>query len=273
MTQSQYARQDAQHDAELRFKRHILEQSAGFASEPMADLYRMNLLGMMLGRYDELVEGGLSGPAAIRRTISEYADIPARMQDAGFAEVEADAAYDSAWPQMTEDEAAQYIEERGVCLRKRFTGVTMCVACLTPLMLLGAVAEMFFADLFYMLGLMGMFGMIGMGVYSIVMAPKPKDEKRVCSRQFSLSSRVRKKLMQLADAAEEKARRRMGKGIALIVMSMMPVLGFAFLEDLFQPDIWPLIGVAGMFAMIAAGVYQLCMSGGERKTMKNLLDV
>ena len=273
MTQAQYARQDVQHDAQLSFKRHILEQSAGFASEPMADLYRINLLGMMLGRYDELMEGGLSGPAAIRRTISEYDDIPARMRDAGFDEAEPDEAYDSVWPQMTEDEAAQYIAERGVCLRKRFTGVAMCVACLMPLMLLGAVAEMFSADLFYILGLMGMFGMIGMGVYSIVMAPKPKDEKRVSSRQFSLSSRMRKKLMQLADAAEEKARRRMGKGIALIVMSIMPVLASGFMADLFQPDIWPLIGVAGMFAMIAAGVYQLCMSGGEKTTIKNLLDV
>lgn len=273
MTQVQYARQDVQHDAELSFKRHILEQSAGFESEPMADLYRINLLGMMLGRYDELLDGGLSGPAAIRRTISEYDDIPSRMRDAGFAEAESDGAYDSVWPQMTEDEADQYIRERGRYLRKCFTGVAMCVACLIPLMLLGALAEMFSADLFYMLGLMGMFGMIGMGVYSIVMAPKPKDEKRVRSREFSLSSRVRRKLMQLADEAEEKARRKMGKGIALIVMSIMPVLGFAFLADLFQPDIWPLIGVAGMFAMIAAGVYQLCMSGGERKTMKNLLDV
>jgi len=64
MTQAQYARQDVQHDAQLSFKRHILEQSAGFASEPMADLYRINLLGMMLGRPPESC--GLSGRCALQ---------------------------------------------------------------------------------------------------------------------------------------------------------------------------------------------------------------
>ena len=44
----------AREEVELSFKRYILEKTEEFAHEPMADLYRVNLLGQMLDRYDEL---------------------------------------------------------------------------------------------------------------------------------------------------------------------------------------------------------------------------
>ena len=68
----------AREEIELSFKRYILEKTEAFAHEPMEDVYRVNLLGQMLDRYDELRQKGLSGDAALQRTTADYADIPAR---------------------------------------------------------------------------------------------------------------------------------------------------------------------------------------------------
>ena len=42
----------AREEIELSFKRYILEKTEAFAHEPMEDVYRVNLLGQMLDRYD-----------------------------------------------------------------------------------------------------------------------------------------------------------------------------------------------------------------------------
>ena len=60
----------AREEIELSFKRYILEKTEAFAHEPMEDVYRVNLLGQMLDRYDELRQKGLSGDAALQRTIT-----------------------------------------------------------------------------------------------------------------------------------------------------------------------------------------------------------
>ena len=59
MTQAQTQRASRE-EVSLTFKRFILEESSEFASEPMADLYRVSLLGQMLDRYDALLGQGLS---------------------------------------------------------------------------------------------------------------------------------------------------------------------------------------------------------------------
>lgn len=76
----------AREEVELSFKRYILEKTEAFAHEPMEDLYRVNLLGQMLDRYDELQKKGLSADAALQRTLADYADIPAQMRREGFEE-------------------------------------------------------------------------------------------------------------------------------------------------------------------------------------------
>ena len=48
----------AREEIELSFKRYILEKTEAFAHEPMEDVYRVNLLGQMLDRYDELRQKG-----------------------------------------------------------------------------------------------------------------------------------------------------------------------------------------------------------------------
>ena len=95
----------AREEIELSFKRYILEKTEAFAHEPMEDVYRVNLLGQMLDRYDELRQKGLSGDAALQRTTADYADIPARMRREGFEEAGAHRT-EARWPQMTEEEAA-----------------------------------------------------------------------------------------------------------------------------------------------------------------------
>ena len=45
----------------------------------------------------------------------------------------------------------------------------------------------------------------------------------------------------------------------------------AALSEFWLSDGWPVLGVAGMFVMIGAGVYELVMADGENKTMKHLL--
>lgn len=264
---------EAQEEVSLAFKRYILEKSSGFASEPMADLYRVHLLGMMLNRYDELQARGLSGENCRQRVIYEFSDIAERMREEGFSVRDAQEPL-SRWPQLTEDDAARYIRERDTYMHRIALGVLMCVACLVPLMALCGLAEMFYAfdDAAALFGLIGMFGMIGTGVYAMVAAPKPRDEKRIKSGKFSLGRRVRAKLETLREEIVRKARRRKGRGVATIVMSIIPVLVCAMIGEGAYSDAWPIFGVAGMFLMIGVGVYELIMADGEKKTIKRLLD-
>lgn len=275
MTQAYQAQQAASEAVSLAFKRHILESSSGFVSEPMADAYRVNLLAGMLDRYDALRAKGMSEQTAMRRTMAEYDDIAAQMRDMGFEEALEDEEVNlSRWPQLSEDEAQRYIRERDAYMHRTAMGIFMCVACLAPMMILVALSEIFWLaeDFFAIFGVIGMFAMIGMGVYMMVTAVKPKDEKRIKKRRFSLGQRLRRKLTQMQEAISAKARRRKGKGVALCVMSVIPIMIGAAFSEIWYTDFWPVLGVAGMFLMIATGVYQLVMADGEKKTMKRLLN-
>lgn len=275
MTQAYQAQPAASETVSLAFKRHILESSSGFASEPMADAYRVNLLAGMLDRYDALRAKGMSEQTAMRRTMAEYDDIAAQMRDMGFEEVLEDNEVNlSRWPQLSEDEAMRYIRERDAYMHRTAMGIFMCVACLAPMMILVAMSEIFWRaeEFFALFGVIGMFVMIGMGVYMMVTAVKPKDEKRIKKRRFSLGQRLRRKLTQMQEAITAKARKRKGKGVALCVMSVIPIMIGAAFSEIWFTDFWPVLGVAGMFLMIATGVYELVMADGEKKTMKRLLN-
>jgi len=273
--QAQAKQQAVVEETMLEFKRHILNKSSRFASEPMADLYRVQLLGMMLGRYDELREKGMGEISALNRTKYEFDDIASRMREQGFEELEssAETADDSLsrWPQLSEEEAVRYIHERDAYLHKTAMGSALCSACVAPLMVGAAISEFWYADAFSLLGLVGMFAMIGMGVYAITTAVKPKDGKKIHKGRFSLAVRLRRRLELLQEEIEEKARKRKGRGVAMCVMSIIPVLVGAMLQEMFYADAWPILGLAGMFLMIGAGVYELIMADGEKKSIKRLL--
>lgn len=273
--QAQAKQQAVAEETMLEFKRHILNKSSRFASEPMADLYRVQLLGMMLERYDELREKGMGEISALNRTKYEFDDIASRMREQGFEELEssAETADDSLsrWPQLSEEEAVRYIHERDAYLHKIAMGSALCSACVAPLMVGAAFVELWYADAFSILGLVGMFAMIGMGVYAITTAVKPKSDKKIRKGKFSLSARLRRKLEQLHEEAEDKARKRTGKGVAVIVMSIIPMLIGAALSEIWYTDAFPIFGLAGMFLMIGAGVYELIMTDGEKKSIKRLL--
>ena len=277
MTQAQ---QVARESVEITFKRFILQELRDFEKTPQADLFRVNLLGQMLDRYDELRAKGMEEELASARVKREYYDIAQQMRDMGFEEMTAEDAYGaSLWPQMTEDEAAQYIKESDAYLHKRALGIAMCTSCVFPMIVAGGIAECVYSwqleEALGMVGLVGMFAMIAVGVYSMVMAKKPKREELVKRGRFSLRNRVRKKLMQLQEAVAEKARRRRGKGIALLVGCVTPIFIGAALDALVTFggfELCSVLGVAGMFVMIGAGVYELVMADGEKKTMKKLLN-
>ena len=158
----------AREEVELSFKRYILEKTEAFAHEPMEDLYRVNLLGQMLDRYDELQKKGLSADAALQRTLADYADIPAQMRREGFEEAGARRT-EARWPQLTEEEAADYVKQSNAYTHKIAMGSALCSACVAPMMLLVALMSIYIRqDVGGMLGCVGMFGMIGMGIYCMV---------------------------------------------------------------------------------------------------------
>ena len=260
----------------LAFKRHILNQSSGFASEPAVDLFRVNLLAQMLDRYDALRAKGMSDAASQSRVLDEYDDIASQMRAQGFEEVEApeEAPANARWPLLSEAEAMQYVKERDAYLHRQAMGTALCSSCVMPLMIGAAFTEFWFSDAFSMLGLVGMFAMIGTGVYAMATAVKPKKQTVVKKGKFSLSARTREKLAQMREDVERKARKRFGKGVAILVTCVIPLFIGAALSELsefWMSDGWPVLGVAGMFAMIGAGVYELVMADGEKKTMKHLL--
>ena len=147
----------AREEIELSFKRYILEKTEAFAHEPMEDVYRVNLLGQMLDRYDELRQKGLSGDAALQRTTADYADIPARMRREGFEEAGAHRT-EARWPQMTEEEAADYVKQSDAYARKIAMGAA-----------LDSVWGLY-SNTFAILGVGAMFLMIGAGVYELTAA-------------------------------------------------------------------------------------------------------
>lgn len=274
--QAQAKQHAAGEETTLAFKRHILQKSSAFASEPMADLYRVHLLGRMLNRYDELRGKGMGEISSQNRVLYEFDDIAEQMREQGFEETESleEEATLSRWPQLGEEEARRYIQERDAYLHRNAIGTALCTACVAPMMFSIAIGELFFMmeDFFAMFGLVGMFAMIGLGVYVLTTAVKPKSEKRIRKGKFSMGGRLRRKLEQLREEVEDKARRRRGRGVALIVASLMPLFAGAALSEIWYSDGFPLLGLAGMFLMIGAGVYQLVMADGETKTMKRLLD-
>jgi len=276
-----YQAQAAPHmDAELGFKRFILQKTREFAHEPQADLFRVNMLGQMLDRYDELLAKGLGEDAAMQRVQREYYDIAEQMREMGFEEIAEEEEFTaSRWPQMTENEAAQYLKESDAYLHKHSLGVAMCASCVFPLMLGAAIGGLFASwqveEAMSMIGLVGMLGMIALGVYSMATAKKPRKADIIKKGRFSLGSKLRRKLNDLREAVEDRARRRKGKGIALLVGCVAPIFVGGALDSLFLVngfEVCSVLGVAGMFAMIGAGVYELVMADGEKKTMKKLLD-
>ena len=252
----------AREEIELSFKRYILEKTEAFAHEPMEDVYRVNLLGQMLDRYDELRQKGLSGDAALQRTMADYADIPARMRR------------EARWPQMTEEEAADYVKQSDAYARKIAMGTALCSACVAPMMLLVALMSAFDRpDVGGMLGCVNMFVMIGMGVYCLVTAKKPENRSRIRSGKFSLSASLRKKLMARKARADEKARHKKGLGSALLATCVLPIFAGAALDSLWglYSNPFAILGVGAMFLMIGAGVYELTAANGEKKPIKDLL--
>ena len=268
-TQSAPGAAASREEVTTAFKRFILEESSEYISEPMADLYRVSLLGEMLDRYDLCIRTGFDDERARNHVYRSFSDIPKRMREEGF-ERAADPNQ-PVWPQMSEEEAAQYMRESSEALHRRSLGTALCSACCFPMMIGAAFTEMWRTDVGAFLGMAGMFGMIGMGVYLLTATRKPKNQEKVKKGHFSLSARVKKKLRELRDAIDEKASRRRGKGIAMLATCVLPIFVGAMLDSMWGSNFWAIIGVAGMFALIGAGVYEVVMAAGEKKTIRDLL--
>lgn len=266
----------AREEVELSFKRYILEKTEEFEREPMADLYRVNLLGQMLDRYDALRDKGMNAEAALQQTQEDFADIPRRMRREGFEELNAPTS-SGRWEQLTEDEAAVYVKQSSDYQHRVAMGAALCSACVAPLMAFTGLTAMISYTMESVggtIGLVGMFAMIGLGVYSLTTAKKPKNRAKIRSHEFSISPRLRKKLLMLKEAADEKTRRRRGKGIALLATCVVPIFIGAALDgvlNLNSSDPFAILGVAAMFLMIGLGVYEVTAAPGEKKPLNELL--
>ena len=266
----------AREDASLAFKRYILDRSRGFVSEPHADLFRVNLLAQMLDRYDELCDAGMNEQDCLRRVRREFADIPERMADAGFERVDGrDRRVDSRWPQLSEADVEQYLLQENDYAHKNALGTAMCTACCAPLMIGAAFGEWLWglSEMLTMLGLVGMFAMIGLGVYTFVTAEKPKLHNDVKRGRFSLSGRMRRRIEEMFNAVSVKARKRKAKGVAMFVTCIIPIFVGAIFGELFGggSDFFSIMGVAGMFGMIGLGVYETVVGNNEKQAVKRLL--
>lgn len=239
-----------------------------FASEPMADVYRVSLLGEMLDRFDELIGQGMTHMAAVSRVQREFINIARRMHDEGFTLLNETYGKRSAvWPNMTEDEAARYIEQSSECAHKKSMGIAMLSGSVGILYLaLGILGR---TPLSSTLGALGMFAAVGVGVYSICAAGKPDDAERVSKGRFSLDPKLRKKLRALKNLQEKKARKRRAKGIAVCAMCLLPAF-IAQMLGFYQAQA-ELFGIAGLFAMVGYGVYEILMANKESKAAGELL--
>ena len=261
----------------LKFKCFILDETKMLANTPEADLYRVQLFAQMLDRYDDYAANGAQADAACTYVLREFANIRERMIKEGFGDCDAHEQRTSGWPQLSEDEAAQYIRDREAEAHNRAIGIGLCSACVAPLMLMTGVDTLmtgYAGDASSLLGLCAMFITIAAGVYEIVTAKKPEDQKKIRKRRFSLSDALRKKLIEMKDLLEEKARKKRGRGIMMLVACVLPIFLGAALDELWNRwtnDAFTMIGVGGMFVMIGAGVYSLLSAGAQKRAIKRLL--
>ena len=57
----------------------------------------------------------------------------------------------------------------------------------------------------------------------------------------------------------------------MLANCVLPIFVGAMLDSMWGGNFWAIIGVAGMFALIGAGVYEVVMAAGEKKTVRDLL--
>ncbi|MFR2149425.1 MAG: hypothetical protein ACLS7Z_01985 [Christensenellales bacterium] len=173
---------------------------------------------------------------------------------------------------MTEEEAADYVKQSNAYTHKIAMGSALCSACVAPMMLLVALMSIYNRqDVGGMLGCVGMFGMIGMGIYCLVTAKKPKNRDQIRNGRFSLSAALRKKLMA-RKARRQKARHKRPRQRAAGDVRFADLAGAA-LDGLWglYSNPFAILGVGAMFLMIGAGVYELTAANGEKKPIKDLL--
>ena len=271
----QARRAAAREDATLAFKRFILERSGDFENEPQADLYRVNLLAQMLDRYDELRTVGTSEELCLQRVRREFADIPERMAQAGFERADRQTRAERArWPQLTDAQADAYIAQANTYAHRMGIGSALCAACCAPLMAAMSLSEVWWSHegIFAGIGLIGMFAMIGLGIYSFVTAERPKQRAQIKKGEFSLGGRLRSRLEALRDSIRSKSRKRMAMGIAVLATCVIPIFFGVILGEIFGGySMFPVMGVGGMFVFIGLGVYELVVAEGEKKAISALL--
>ena len=109
--------------------------------------------------------------------------------------------------------------------------------------------------------------MIGMGIYCLVTAKKPKNRDQIRNGRFSLSAALRKKLMKLKELTDEKSRRKKGMGSTLLATCCVPIFIGAALDNLWYTpnDPFAILGVGAMFLMIGAGVYEVVVAQRREK--------
>lgn len=267
----------ADESVSIEFKRFILEETKAIAQTPEADLYRVQLLSQMLERFDQYMANGADAGSACKYIKMEFSDIAERLRRDVVEAEKPMQERASAWPLLSEDEAALYIRQSCAAARKRALGISLCSACVMPLMLItgmNTLASGYVGDVGNLLGLCGMFGMIAMGVYAIVTVKNVENEKMIRKRRFELAAHLKKKLTDLIKAAEEKARIKRGKSIALLVASVVPIFLGAVVDELWvnwTNDAFAMMGTGVMFAMIGAGVHGLVSATAEKNAVAALL--
>lgn len=267
---------DAREQAVAAFKRAILEGTRAFEAGPEADAFRVNLLGRMLDRYDVLLASGASGELAARHVLYEFGDLAARMEAQGFARVRSGARAGDAWPQITDEQADEYIAQSDAYHKRCAKGAGILSACCMPLFAGASFSNLTYytnlAEAAVMFGLMGMFALIGYGVYLCATAKKPKLHEAVKRRRFTLGGRLRRRLERMRETVEDAARGRKGLGIALLVCCVIPLFAGATLDTFMGSDgFFVTLGLSGMFGVIGGGVYELTLADGERKPFRRLL--
>jgi len=261
----------------IRFKKIILEQTESFEKTPAADLFRVQLLSLMLNRFDEYTANGADADSASAYVIREFSNIRERMIEEGFVDAQSRQKEAFLWPKLSDEDAMQYVKESSAAMRKRARGIALCSGCVAPLMLITGVDTLmmgYTGNVSNLLGLCAMFGMIAAGVYDIVTAKNPQRDEKIQKKRFSLSEQLKKKLTDMKERADEKARRRSGRGIALLVLSVLPIFLGAALDELWfkwTNDAFAMLGVGGMAMLVGVGVHELVSAGAEKKAVSTLL--
>ncbi len=173
---------------------------------------------------------------------------------------------------LSKDEMTDYVKMRRKKGSITGAGVAECVGCVIPIVMLAGIQETFFPMFpnLPVLGVAVMFLLIAHAVTLFMRSSRLGQEFRhIEESPFVMEYEAEDLFRSFEKTEKEESDRRVTWGVALCVLSIIPVIVLSAVLGNFG-TVFTTAGVSGMFAMIALAVNLFVTAGYQKGTLKIL---